>query len=124
MPVAVYLSYARSSGRRDRVAPVRLGLVAALPLTFLAGSLFQSSARQSQWEAVLAASALIAAWQAARLTGAILAAAAALVVVRRTMEIEVGLRAALPPGSREAIASPAVAAAPPASSPSPCGCSA
>jgi len=111
MPVAVYLSYARSSGRRDRVAPVRLGLVAALPLTFLAGSLFQSSARQSQWEAVLAASALIAAWQAARLTGAILAAAAALVVVRQTMEIDVVLRAALTLGSRDAIVSSVGAAA-------------
>src|SRR2546430_173010 len=111
MPVAVSLSYARSSGRRDRVAPVRLGLVAALPLTFLAGSLFQSSARQSQWEAVLAASALIAAWQAARLTGAILAAAAALVVVRQTMEIDVVLRAALTLGSRDAIVSSVGAAA-------------
>ena len=111
MPVAVYLSYARSSGRRDRVAPVRLGLVAALPLTFLAGSLFQSSARQSQWEAVLAASALIAAWQAARLTGAILAAAAVLVVVRQTMEIDVLLRAAFTLGSRDAIVSSVGAAA-------------
>ena len=110
MPVAVYLSYARSSGRRELVAPVRLGLAAAVPLTFLAGLLFQSSAYQARWEAVLAASALIAAWQAARLNGAVLAAATALVVVRQTMEIDVVLRAAIGLGSRDAIATSVSAA--------------
>ena len=111
MPVALYLTYARSSGRPHLLTPVRAGLAAAVPLTFIAGSLFQSTPHQSRWEAALAVFALIAAWQAARLTGPFLAAAVAVVVVRQTMEIDVVLRAAVALGSRDAIASCAGAAA-------------
>jgi hypothetical protein len=110
MPVAVFLAYARSSGRLHLLTPVRAGLVAAAPLTFIAGSFFQSSPHQSRWEAALAVFALIAACQAARLTGAFLAAATAIVVVRQTMEIDVVLRSAFALGSRDAIASCAGAA--------------
>jgi hypothetical protein len=111
LPVAFALAWARVAGQRRAAAAIRAGLLAALPLTVLAGYLFQRTPYQARWEATLAILAVVIATAAGRFVTArptsaprapsvdrgatasmvLLAAAAALVVVRQTMEVEVTL---------------------------------
>jgi hypothetical protein len=104
MPIAVWMVWLRRSGRSTPLSAARLGLVAALPLTAIAGWLFQSSSYQARWESPMAigATAIVFAsgwsvWRriavpesrssgaASMLWKVALAAATALVVVRQTM---------------------------------------
>jgi hypothetical protein len=57
MPAAVLLVWLRCSRRVALFAAVRLGLLAAIPLTAIAGWLFQSSTYQARWESLMATAA-------------------------------------------------------------------
>jgi hypothetical protein len=102
MPVALFLSYARSLGRVDLIRAARLAIAAALVITFPAGYLFQRATHQAGIEALLAASTVAFTIWFARsvrsgdLRAPLLAVVAAqtLILVRQTMEIEVVLWAA------------------------------
>src|SRR6185295_19687373 len=59
MPVAVFLAYVRRDGRTSLAASARWAIVLALPLTFVAESLFRASAYQARWEALLAIATVI-----------------------------------------------------------------
>ena len=104
MPAAVWLVWLRRSGRVAILSTARLGLVGAIPLTAIAGWLFQSSQYQARWESLMAigATGLVLAagmgvWRGISapetsssdrrrvLWLVALAAAAALIVVRQTM---------------------------------------
>jgi hypothetical protein len=113
LPVAVALTWLSRRNDRAKERAVRFGLLAAVVLTPVAGTLFQQMSRQSQLEAglawtiaTLAAVALLAAWRAPvistteprappRLVLLLIAGAALLAVVRQTMEIATVLRVAL-----------------------------
>jgi hypothetical protein len=114
MPIAVCLAWASRNSRADLVSAIRWGMVAAVPATPAAGYLFQQSLLQAQWEAVLAAAAVAVAlsfglsvWRgtparsaprAGRNSAAwklLFAAAAVLIVVRQTMEIDLVFIAAV-----------------------------
>jgi hypothetical protein len=102
MPVALFLSYARSRGRTDLIASSRWAMAAALLLTYPAGYLFQRATHQAGIEAVLAASTVVfTIWfvrsvRSEDLRAPLLAVAVAvtLTLIRQTMEIEVVLWAA------------------------------
>ena len=99
MPAAVWLVWLRQSGQVALGAAVRLGLLAAIPVTALAGWLFQVSDYQVRWDALLAIGATAVALACVLGDGSpmqtkrrpvaqiAIAAAAALVVVRQTMLI-------------------------------------
>jgi hypothetical protein len=57
MPVAVWLSWLQRTKRGSRVASVRLGLLAAIPLTACVAWLFDHSPYQARWESVMAVAA-------------------------------------------------------------------
>src|SRR5260221_127781 len=54
MPAAIALVWLRHRGQVARVAAVRRGLLAAIPLTAIAGWLFQASHYQARWESLMA----------------------------------------------------------------------
>jgi hypothetical protein len=106
LPVAFCLAWFRRTASRRAAVAARWGVLAALPLTVIAGNLFQRTAHQSGWEAVLATIACAAGvwfaltvWRdvagdsASAPRRAIFAAAVfagtAIVIVRQTMEIAV-----------------------------------
>src|SRR5947209_5572762 len=67
LPIAVCAAWLRRAGAWNPVIGLRLGVAAALPATAAAGYWFQTSSRQAQWEATLAAAALVPAiWFARR----------------------------------------------------------
>jgi hypothetical protein len=70
VPVAIWITWSvRQHGSRDR-AWIRLALAASVPACVLATALFRLSTHQSQWEAALAATALIPAlWFLTQVTG-------------------------------------------------------
>jgi hypothetical protein len=110
MPVAVFLAYVRRDGRTGLAASARWAIVLAVPLTFVAESLFRTSAYQARWEALLAIATVVI---TCRLLAALLrgvprvsadpssnghravrlavVAAVVLILVRQTMEIAVVL---------------------------------
>src|SRR5712671_3411744 len=57
LPIAFCLTWLRRAGAADPLEGLRLGLLAALPAT-AAAYWFQTTSRQAQWEAALAAAAL------------------------------------------------------------------
>ena len=59
MPVAVFLAYARRDGRTGLAVSARWAIVLALPLTFVAESLFRTTAYQARWEALLAIATVV-----------------------------------------------------------------
>src|SRR4051794_22645117 len=100
VPVAIWMTWAarRHTSRERRWT--RIGIAAAGPGCVLATELFGASTHQSQWEAVLAATALLPAlWLLAQVTGArsstpspgVLAGAILLLLVRQVMEIGAAL---------------------------------
>ena len=111
LPVAFALAWARHAGHVRAAAAFRAGLYAAVPATVAAGYLFQRTAHQARWEAILALIALLIAVACARLFPSLqrpgprvlartpraaaamtlMAAAVVLIVVRQTMEIDVVL---------------------------------
>src|SRR5690242_10434633 len=103
MPVALFLSYARSRGRGDVITSSRWAMAAALVITYPAGYLFQRATHQAGIEAMLAASTVaftiwfVRSVRSEDLRAPLLAVAAAvtLTLIRQTMEIEVVLWAAL-----------------------------
>jgi len=108
LPVAFCLAWCGRTRARGTAVAMRWGIIAALPLTIVAGNLFQRTAHQSGWEATLAAIACAAGvwfaievWSAASrerggdsaprggiFTAAVIAGTT-LVIVRQTMEIAV-----------------------------------
>ena len=113
LPVAFGLAWARRTDNQRAAAAMRGALYAAVPVTVAAGYLFQRAAHQARWEAALALTAVAIAAASARMfstlqsssgvhargraavrSTALLAAAAVLIVVRQTMEIEVVLTVA------------------------------
>src|SRR5438309_10602318 len=54
MPAAIWLVWLRRTGRVGTLRAVRLGLLAAIPLTAIGGWLFQSSPYQARWESIMA----------------------------------------------------------------------
>jgi hypothetical protein len=96
VPVAMWMTWAaRHHGPRERFW-TRLALAAALPACVLATALFRVSTHQSQWEAALAATALIPGlWFMAEVTGSgtqtplplLGFAAIVLLVVRQAMQV-------------------------------------
>ena len=100
MPAAVWLVWLRRSGQFAAVSAVRWGLLAAIPLTALAGWLFQASDYQARWESLMAigATALVLAagssiWH--RIASFwLVAMAAALIVVRQSMVMAAAFGAA------------------------------
>jgi len=94
LPAAVALAAYRRDGRRDAVAGVAWGILAALVSSAPTGWLFQQSARQALWEAILALLALCCVvWVLRRractrpIPALMLAAMTMLLVTRQTMEI-------------------------------------
>ena len=110
LPVAFGLAWLHAMAQRRAASAMRRGALAAIPLTAVAGYLFQRTAHQSGSEATLAAMACAAGvwfaravWRSAgaeapppagRILAAGLFAGTALVVVRQTMEIAVVLAVA------------------------------
>ena len=108
LPVAFCLAWCARTQARGTAISMRWGIIAALPLTIVAGNLFQRTAHQSGWEATLAAIACAAGvwfaievWSGAShasagdsaprggiFSGAVIAATT-LLIVRQTMEIAV-----------------------------------
>ncbi len=96
VPVAIWIAWAaRHHGSLERFW-TRIAIALALPVTVLASQWFRLSMHQSQWEAALAASALIPAlWFLAHVTGArrwpplpmLLAVSIVLLIVRQSMEM-------------------------------------
>ena len=124
LPIAFGVLWFRRSGDADAVTGLRWGVLAALPATAGAAYWFQASSRQAQWEAGLAMAALALAiwfarkvvWQSRLPTSHVsveprgrqvfriaCAAAAALIVVRQTMEVAIVLTAALQMRSLDAL---------------------
>src|SRR4051794_30160881 len=112
--VAVCLCWARRTGRASVARGIRWGAMAAVPATAIAAWLFGRTNYQARWEATLAAITLAAAaWFAVVILPGIaerppsrdagdappavllIALAAALAIVRQTMEIGVILRVAI-----------------------------
>jgi hypothetical protein len=109
MPVAVFLAYVRRDGRTGMAAPARWAIVLAVPLTFVAESLFRTTAYQARWEALLAIATVVITGRllavvlrgAPRVSGGpssscrmvrlAVVAAVVLILVRQTMEIAVVL---------------------------------
>ena len=106
LPVAFCLAWFRRAADRRYAAATGWGILAAVPLTAAAGSLFQRTAHQSGWEATLAAIACAAGlWFAltvwrdgavdagapprSAIFAAVVFAGTAIVIVRQTMEIAV-----------------------------------
>src|SRR3979490_1994593 len=54
MPAAIALVWLRHCGQVAHAASVRRGLLAAIPLTAIAGWLFQASDYQARWESLMA----------------------------------------------------------------------
>ena len=123
LPIAFCLTWFRRAGDADSLAGVRWGIVAALPATAGAASLFQMSSHQALWEARLAIVALVLAiwfthrvWQGLPPSSTMdvesrrrsvyrlaFALATALIIARQTMEIEVVFAAALQLRSLDAL---------------------
>ena len=114
LPIAFALTWFRRAGEAEPVAGLRLGIMAAVPVTFAATYAFQRTTRQSAWEAALAGVALLLAiWFVRRVRSDValsktaggsrgsaalrlaFAAAATIVIVRQTMEIGVALGAVI-----------------------------
>ncbi len=111
LPVVFCLAWFRSVSDRSAVKGIRQGMAASIPLTCLAGYLFQQSLQQAQWEALLAwTAAALGIWFSAiawrhvpppgeravagrrgGLTCVAFAAGATLIIVRQGMEIAVVL---------------------------------
>ena len=104
LPVAFCLAWFRRARSTRAASAAWWGALAAVPLTAVAGYLFQRTPHQSGWEATLAAAACAAgvwfaaavwrdadseAAQPAGIAAALLFAGTALVIVRQTMEIAV-----------------------------------
>jgi hypothetical protein len=114
VPVAIWIAWAaRHHGRLERLW-TRVALAVSLPVTVVASQWFRVSMHQSQWEAALAASALIPAlWFLAHVTGArrwpplpmLLAGAIVLLIVRQSMEIGATVLAIRDAGSAVALRS-------------------
>src|SRR5712671_1093207 len=90
LPIAFCLTWLRRAGAADPLEGLRMGLLAALPATAAAAYWFQTTSRQAQWEAALAAAALAPAiWCARRVrhgppqAGRLAFALAALLIVVR-----------------------------------------
>src|SRR5262245_44693451 len=111
LALAVCRVWAVRAGHRDVAAAVRNAAIAAIPLTFPAPWAFERTAEQAKVEASLASIAVVAAlwfcWSvrtapaapagfhtSARWAPAAIAAVAAIVVVRQTMEIGVVVHSA------------------------------
>ena len=124
LPIAFGVLWFRRSGDADAVTGLRWGVLAALPATAGAAYWFQASSRQAQWEAGLAMAALALAiwfarkvvWQSRSTTlqadveprrrqvfRIAFALAAALIIVRQTMEIAIVFAAALQLRSLDAL---------------------
>ncbi|PYR93380.1 MAG: hypothetical protein DMF84_10345 [Acidobacteria bacterium] len=114
IPVAIWMTWAaRHYGSRERLW-TRLALVASLPACLLATQVFRTSTHQSQWEAALAATALVPAlWFVAEVTGArcatppraFLFGAVVLLIVRQAMEVGAALVAVIDARSFQALLS-------------------
>jgi high-affinity iron transporter len=124
LPIAFGMLWFRRAGDADAVTGLRWGVLVALPATAGAAYLFEASNRQAQWEAGLAMAGLaLAIWFARRvvwqsrpatshasveprgrqLFRIACAAAAALIVVRQTMEVAIVFAAALQLRSLDAL---------------------
>jgi hypothetical protein len=120
VPVAIWMTWsARHHASRDRTW-TRLALGAALPACVLATGLFRLSTHQSQWEAALAATALIPAlWFLAQVTGTrsepplplLGFGAIVLLIVRQAMEIGAALVPVIDARSAQGLTSIGVGAA-------------
>src|SRR5206468_1660188 len=128
---AIWLVWLGRSGQAAPLAAVRLGLVAAIPITAIAGWLFQASDYQARWESLMAIGATgivlatgLSVWRGVPVSEApaadrrpmlwqvAIAAAAALIVCRQTMVMAAGfLVAAFQIRSLDATAAIAGAAA-------------
>jgi hypothetical protein len=115
LPIVFCLAWFRRTGADAPVTGMRWGIVAAIPATGVAAYWFQASNRQALWEASLATAALaLAIWFARRVWPGLpsslktdaesrpreayrlaFAFAAALIIVRQTMEIAIVFAAAL-----------------------------
>ena len=109
MPVAVFLAYVRRDGRTGLAASARWAIILALPLTFVAESLFRTTAYQARWEALLAIATVVITCRllavvlggaprlpadpksSGRMVRLAVVAAVVLILVRQTMEIAVVL---------------------------------
>jgi hypothetical protein len=107
LPIAFCLVWVRLAADRSAITGIRWGAAAAVPLTVLAGYLFQRSLQQAQWEALLATIAVALSiwftrtvWRRGpapgepstgdrRLRSLAFAAGTALIIVRQAMEIAV-----------------------------------
>jgi hypothetical protein len=100
IPVTIWMTWAaRYCGSRERLW-TRLAVAASLPAGLLATELFRTSTHQSQWEAALAATAVVPAlWFVAEVTSArratppraLLFGAIVLLIVRQAMEVGAAL---------------------------------
>ena len=115
LPIVFWLAWFRRTSDEAPLTGIRWGIVGALPATAVAAYWFQASSRQALWEASLATVALaLAIWFARRVWQGLpsslktdaeswprqayrlaFALAAALIIVRQTMEIAIVFAAAL-----------------------------